>query len=114
MSGCASRAVICNFPRPCVVSVLCPSRRTLKQNLMATDTAPQHKPAPLANQILHAERRLLERRRSIIACATRLRGAARAQAASPAMLAGAAGLGFALERMTGRKPADAEPAGHAS
>lgn len=81
---------------------------------MATDSVPQHKPAPLAIQILHAERRLLERRRSIIACATRLRGAARAQAASPAMLAGAAGLGFALERMTGRKPADAEPAGHAS
>ena len=84
---------------------------------MASATVPPHKPMSLTSQILHTERRLLERRRSVIACTTRLRRAARARAASPALLAGAAGLGFALERMTGRKQAKepaTEPGGHAS
>jgi len=82
---------------------------------MATGTVP-HKPPSLMIQVLHAERRLLERRRSVMACTARLRRAAHAQMASPAMLAGAAGVGFALERLAARKPGTqgtAEQAGHA-
>ena len=84
---------------------------------MASAPVPPHQPMSLTSQILHAERRLLERRRSVIACTTRLRRVARARAASPALLAGAAGVGFALERMTGREQAKehaAQPDGHAS
>jgi hypothetical protein len=82
---------------------------------MAPGTVP-HKPPALMIQVLQAERRLLERRRSILACTARLRRTAHARMFSPAMLAGAAGVGFAFERMTARKRATqdaSEQGGHA-
>jgi len=70
---------------------------------MAADAVPARKALPLEMQILHCERRLLERRRNVMDGTARVRRAMRARLASPAMLAGAAGLGFALERMTQRE-----------